>query len=911
MKKEYRNILGTAAFLLAACSWTSCTHSRGDLLPKNLVCEYLTNPQAVDSPSPRLEWVDCLTDSKARGVQRTAYQIEAASSQKTLLNGEADLWDSGKVTDNKSLRIAYGGKKLSAGEECWWRVRVWDQNNNVSEWSEPAVWVAGLPESEWRAQWIGVPWQDDTALDELEDKTPPPAPLLRKDFQVKEGLKSARVWISGLGYYELSLNGQKVGDEFFVPNQTNYDHRNGLMDRHIAVPDHFTAYKVMYLSYDLTDRLNKGENALGVILGNGFYNAEQGWVKGYGSPRLLLQMHLEYEDGSQETLVSDPTWKVAKSAIVSDMIYQGEHYDARLEQAGWNTAGFDDSAWENAVLRNKPYGRLVAQNGPSDRVMERLQPQKIEKLGEGHYRIDFGEEISGWLRLKDVEGTAGQRIDIRYICESTMGSNSYTLSGKGKENYATRFTWYVFREVEITGWPGELKPKQVVAEAVYSDVKRTGFFESDNELINTIHKIWNRSMTDNMHGSVASDCPHRERSAYTGDGQVVCDMVMETYDARAFYNKWLADIREAQLPETGYVPNGAPWQPGCGGGPAWGAAINIMPWSYYWHYGDRELLEQSYPHMKAQLKFMSQYVDAEGIMEMKDPCYWKTLGDWCTPGKVPPGAMVHSYFYWLCHTLTARAARVLGYTDDALQLEAEADRTRRGFMERFWDEEAGSYGLYGGNVFALNMGVDESRLERVRQALRKGIEDADGHLDTGIFGTRLLFETLADHGMIDLAYRIINKRTQPSFGWWIEQGATTTWEAWNGAQSHNHPMFGGSLVWLQRILAGVRMDESSAAYASLIVKPIIPDGLNHASYRIESVRGLVANSWKRDKDGFEMTTTIPVGSRAKVYLPLQDGTEWKESGVPMQDSEFLKVSGEEDGYLCVEVSSGTYKFTRK
>ena len=874
----------------------SCQNNKGDILPQNLACEYLNNPQAIDSSSPRLEWVDALANIHERGVSRTAYQIEAASSQEALLQGKADLWNTGKVMDSASLRIPYEGRTLSAGESCWWRVKVWDQDGNESPWSEPAVWVADLPEKEWKAQWIGVPWQDDTPLDELGDMTPPPAPLLRKTFQVEKGLESARIWISGLGYYELHLNGQKVGDEVLVPNQTNYDKRKGLADFYISVEDNFTGYKVMYLSYDVTQSLSQGENALGVILGNGFYNAGPEWVKGYGSPRLLLQMHLEYEDGRKECIVSDPTWKVSRSAIVSDMIYQGEHYDARLEQPGWDTAPFDDSGWEQAVPRKAPHGRLVAQNGPSDRVMERLQPQKIEKLGEGHYQIDFGEEISGWLRLNNMEGPEGQRIDIRYICESKVGTNSYTLKGEGKENYATRFSWYVFRKAEIKGWPGELKPEHVTAEAVYSDVKRVGFFDSSNELINTIDRIWRRSMTDNMHGSIASDCPHRERSAYTGDGQVVCDMVMETYDVRAFYNKWLADIREAQNPETGYVPNGAPWQPGCGGGPAWGAAINIMPWSFYQHYGDKELLAECYPHMLAQLKFMSQHVDADGIMEMKDPCEWKNLGDWCAPIQLPPAAMVHSYFYWLCHTLTAKAAHALGHTDDARKLEAEAERTHQAFMKRFWNEKTQSYGPYGGNVFALSMGVDKNRLEQVRKALRQVIEDADGHLDTGIFGTRLLFEILADHGMIDLAYQIINKRTQPSFGWWIEQGATTTWEAWSGVNSRNHPMFGGSLVWLQRILAGIRTNESSPAYAHIVVKPIIPEGLEQASYSIETVKGLVSNSWKRNKDGrFEMTTVIPVGCTAKVHLPTSEGSQWTESGNKLADN-------------VLDLTSGTYHF---
>ncbi len=899
------------AFIAFLCAFTSCKHNQSTIQPKNLLCEYLHNPQAVDSPTPRLEWVDVPTDKNERGLARTAYQIEAASSRKALLSGKADLWDSGKVTDSGSLRISYGGKTLQAGQECWWRVRVWNQTDEVSDWSEPALWVAGLPEKEWTAQWIGVPWQTDTALDELEDQTPPPAPLLRKTFQVEKGLQSARIWISGLGYYELSINGKKIGDDVLVPNQTNYDHRSGLLNRTVPVPDEFTAYKVMYLSYDVTDALSTGENALGVILGNGFYNAVQHWVKGYGSPRLLLQMQLTYRDGHTETIVSDPTWKVSRSAIVSDMIYQGEHYDARLEQPGWNTVDFDDSQWENAVKRVAPCGQLVAQNGPSDKVMEILEPKKIEKLEDGKYRIDFGEEISGWLRIKDVEGPAGQRIDIKYICESPVGSNSYTLSGKGKESYATRFTWYVFREVEISGWPGELKPEQLQAEAVYSDVKRIGFFDSDNALINTIDQIWRRSQTDNMHGSVASDCPHRERSAYTGDGQVACDMVMETFDTRAFYNKWLTDMKDAQIPSTGYVPNGAPWQPGCGGGPAWGAAINIIPWSFYQHYGDQELLAQFYPHMKAQLGFMKTQVDASGIMEMKDECYWKTLGDWCAPGELPPGAMVHSYFYWLCTTFTAQAAQVLGHTDDAKALEAEAERTRTAFMEKFWNEEEQSYGLYGGNVFALSMGVPQERLEAVRAALRKGIEDADGHLDTGIFGTRLLFETLADHGMIDLAYRIINQRTEPSFGAWIEQGATTTWEQWNGQNSRNHPMFGGSLVWLQRKLAGVRIDPSQPAYQHMIVKPVIPDGLNRASYQIETVRGMVANQWEKKADGFEMTTTVPVGCTASVYLPSNQQAQVLESGKPMDVSVCETYEGPEGTYLRMEVSSGTYHFSVK
>lgn len=414
--------------------------------------------------------------------------MQVASSEELLRRGRADRWDSGRVGDD-SMRVRYGGKPLRSRDACWWRVRVWDAGGRPSAWSAPAHWHMGLlGEADWQAQWIGAPGQDDGPLSPDGTEPPLPAPLLRKSFGVAPGRKvvSARVYVTGLGYFELYLNGEKVGRDVLAPNQTNYDKRPGLADCGIPVEDNFREYTVPYLAYDVTERLRSGENVIGAMLGNGFYNVRGRWTMAYGSPRLIAQLEIVYDDGSQERVVSDPTWKVAEGPVRMDQIYAGEEYDARCEQPGWCAPGFDDSAWQNAVPRRAPYGRLRAQNGPADRVMEVLKPVKVEKLGGGRYRVDFGETVSGWVRLHGVRGEAGRRIEIKYLSESPNGSNAYTMKGEGPEDYATRFTWYVFREVELSGWPGELHPGQLTAEAVYSDVETTGGFACSNPLLNRI-----------------------------------------------------------------------------------------------------------------------------------------------------------------------------------------------------------------------------------------------------------------------------------------------------------------------------------------------------------------------------------------------------------------------------------------
>jgi len=916
--KKFILSLATILFLFPS-------RSEAGIFPSALKCENLDNPQVVDVVKPRLSWVNIAGEGE-RGQVQTAWEIRVAGTKEKLVSGQADLWNSGKVSTNQSVNVIYNGRVLISRQDCWWQVRTWDKSGNVSEWSEPAFWSMGLLNpGEWKAQWIGAPWQGEEPIPDpvrgenrqtILKEMPPPAPLLRKAIIINKEIKAARAYITGLGYFEFYVNGAKVSDDVLVPNQTNYGKRPGLEKAGIPLPDDFREYRVMYLSYDISGLLKKGENVLGAIVGNGFYNAPMNWTQSYGTPRFISQIYVTYTDGTEDIIVSDGSWKTSKSPIVMDLIYQGEHYDARLEQSGWSAPGFDDSTWENAVLRRKPEGIMKAHMSPADKVMEHLKPVAIIKNSDGKYYVDFGQEISGWVRISGLQGDAGRVIDFDYMCESTMGDNTYTLKGGENESYAARFTWFVFRQVVVTNWPGNLSADQITAEAVYTDVETTGKFETSNPLFNNINRIWWRSQTDNMHGAIASDCPHRERSPYTGDGQVACVTVMHNFDSRAFYTKWIQDIVGAQIEETGYVPNGAPWQPGCGGGVAWGAAVNIMPWEYFVHYGDTSLLAYTYDAMKGYVRYMLTWTDKDGIMNSQrtgnngQPLRWFNLGDWCAPAELPPDMMVHTFYLWRCADFTSKAAKVLGFADESKEYSALTERTKQAFQKRFFDQEKGTYGPGGGNIFALVMGVPADQENRVIDALKKDITAGGGHLDTGIFGTQFFFEVLADHGMQELAYQAMNKKTQPSYGWWIEQGASTSWEQWDGSGSRNHPMFGGGLVWFYRKLAGLNTDPENPGYRNIIFRPQPAGDMKYASYSNLTPYGTAGIRWEKNGNDFIMDVKVPVGSTATVYIPAGSAGEVRENGSAIKKkNKDIIYTGIEDNYAVFRINSGSYLFS--
>jgi alpha-L-rhamnosidase len=894
------------------------------IIPSGLTCEYLKNPRVIDILKPRLSWINNDTGNK-RNQAQTAWQIRVSDSGDNLLKDDANLWNSGKVTSDESVNIIYGGKPLTSGQDCWWQVRVWDMDGNVSDWSEPAFWSMGLlNRDDWKAKWIGAPWQGEESLPKpsnpnarMPEQLPPPAPMLRKEFSIGKKVTRAVAYVTGLGYFELYLNGNKVGDDVLVPNQTNYGKRPGLMSENIPVEDNFKEYKVMYLAYDVSSQLRDGANAAGAILGNGFYNPAKYWDAGYGTPRFLLQLHISYDDGSHDIIISDETWKVSRSPVLMDMVFYGEHYDARSEQPGWCSPGFDDGKWEQAILRKAPEGALRAHMAYPDRVMERIPPVKIEKLGDGHYKVDFGQEISGWVHLSDITGEAGRKIDIKYIHKTPTGDNSYTLKGEAPESYSARFTWFVFREIELVNWPGELRSGQLKAEAVYTYVETTGKFDCSNELFNNINKIWWRSQTDNMHGGIASDCPNRERSAYTGDGQVACVTVMHNFDARAFYTKWIQDILGSQNVNTGYVPNGSPWQPGCGGGVAWGAAITIMPWEFYLHYGDTAMLENNYEGMKGYIRYMLTWTDNTGIMFSQatgrdgKPNRWMNLGDWSQPDKLPPDDLVHTFYLWRCADLTAKSAKVLGKVSEYEEYTKLAERIKTAFQTKFYDKEKGSYGAYGGNIFALKMGVPDSQKEKVIAALKADLIADGGHLDTGIFGTQFFFEVLSENGLHEMAYEAMNKKTAPGYGWWLEQGATTSWEGWVNPGSGNHPMFGGGIVWFYRKLAGMNADPENPGYRHIIFSPQPVSEISYASYSNLTPYGNSSINWKKENGMFIMEISIPVGSNGTVYVPADNMKSVSEGGKKTRRAKGVIFNRMENGNAVFTVGSGKYRFESK
>jgi alpha-L-rhamnosidase len=893
---------------------TSC----GKISPTKLTCEYLENPDVVDVRQPRLAWIN-VADEGERGQSQTAYQIKVASSKDKLSN--PDLWDSKRVVSNESTRIEYAGQPLQSRTECWWQVRVWDRDGKTSTWSEPAFWRMGiLNQNEWKAKWIGAPWEGEEHFKRPDypgqkfDDFGPAAPMLRKSFKIEKQVKKAVAFVTGLGYFEFYVNGLKAGNDVMVPNVTNYGKRPLLGEMLINVEDNFKDYKVMYLAYDVTSLLSEGENVVGAILGNGFYNPRMFWCEGYGTTRFMGQLHITFSDGSEEVVMSDENWKAAKSPILKNMVYYGETYDARLKQPDWCKPAFDATAWENVAIRETPAGKLVAHTAPADKVMEQFQPVKIEKLENGNYFVDFGKEISGWVRLKNVSAPVGHQIDISFNSNLYSGDNTYIFSGNGLENYAPRFNWFVFSGVEIKNWYGELKPENIVAEFVYTDVPESAEFETSNPLFNQINDIWKRSQKDNMHGGLASDCPHRERNGYTGDGQVACVTVLHNFDAKAFYQKWITDMREAQNPDTGYVPNGAPWQPGCGGGVAWGAAICIMPWEFYLHTGSKDMLSDNYEGMKEYIRYMQTWVDEEGIMFSERTgndgkiLKWYNLGEWVTPGNLPPDEMVHTFYFWRCADLTAQTAKALGKNEDAEKYLELAEETKKAFHKRFYDAKNGTYGKAGGNIFALKMGVPDSQYEKVVVALKNDIKENNGHLDTGIFGTQFFFEVLAENGMHDLAYDAMNKREEPSYGQWLELGSTTTREQWSESGSHNHPMFGGGLVWYYRQLAGMNADPEVPGYKHIIFKPQPAGDLTFAKYYNQTSCGEAGIFWKKADEKLAVQISVPVGCEATVYIPLMTGKQVTENGKPISDSNEIELLKDENGYRLLKVVSGTYQF---
>lgn len=745
---------------------------------------------------------------------------------------------------------------------------------------------------EWKAAWIGASWMntlwDDEGYKSARDAikegvrdTTLAAPEFRKVFSLDKKVRKATAYVCGLGFGELWLNGVRVGTDQLSPNETEYSAREGL-DK-IFVPTHgerFSGYHVQYMSYDVTSFLHKGENVAGMFLGNGFFHSHsRRWTTSFGAQRIICQIDLEFADGSTGCIATDPSWDVRRSPILLNDMWDGEVYDAT-----WC------GAWEKAELREAPDGEMVPQQSYPDKVMEILAPKSIEKTADGKWRVDFGDYITGWTALRHFDAPAGTTVDIVHEAECDgSGIWRYVSDGKVAE-YAPRFTWYTFRYVTISGWPGELKADDIEARAVYCSMPVNSKFECSNALINRILHIWWRSQTDNMHVGVATDCPHREKGPYTGDGELACPMVVKTFDALPFYRKWLRDMRDCQDRETGYVPNGAPWHPGCGGGVPWGSAICIMPWECYLEYGDPSILEENFKSMCFYTDWLTSWRRPDGTCLQQivdyngDPLYIMNLGEWLSPEEDPKMDLVHTYYLWKCASFTAASARALGKTAEEEKYSALAEDVKKAFHAHFYDAAYGHYGHEGdksvsdpiegtkvvGNssdFFALDMGVPEERFESVMNVVKENFKANGGRLNSGICGTPVMFRVLCELEEWDILWNLFTSTEYPSFGWWVEQGADTTWEQWSGAASRNHPMFGGALTWLYTHVAGLMTDPEEPGYKHMIVRPHPVGDLTFASYSTETSYGTAAVRWDRSGNELSLKVTVPEGCHASVWLP--------------------------------------------
>lgn len=866
-----------------------------------LLCEQVENPLGVDASRPRLSWQ--LT-SNERGQKQTAYQILVAGSEGKLRSGIGDLWDSGKIASDETAEIYYEGKPLASRRQCFWKVRVWDSNGKLFE-SPVARWEMGLLEpADWQSKWIG----------RTTDTNVTTAPMLRLSFKLDGKIKQARAYICGLGYFELYLNGQRVGDHLLDPGYTRYDRR------------------ALYVTHDVTRYLARGENTVGVLLGNGWFNVpnKAAWdfdkAPWRSAPKVLCQIEVEFADGRRTIIGSDGSWKSADSPIIYNTIYSGEIYDARREQSGWNDVRFDDSKWDSALLVEPPKGILVSQIMPPIRATKTLTPVKITEPRPGVFVFDFGQNMAGYAQL-NVRGPAGTKVLMKYgerlatdglvdqyaiarhvhrfDSNQIFQTDSYLLKGEGRESWHSHFSYYGFRYVEVAGFPGRPGNDALAAAFIHSDVPETGHFECSNPLLNRIWSIARWAYLSNLQG-IPTDCPHREKNGWTGDAHLAAEQAMFNYFPAAVYEKWLNDLGDEQQPDgrlPGIVPTSG-WGYTWGNGPAWDSAFLLIPYYQYVYYGDTENFRRHYDGMKRYVDYLTSRATND-IVNIG-------LNDWA-PWKTKTGAAITDTAYYFVDTkIVALAAKLLGKTDDARQYAELAARIQKSFNAKFYQPDTGLYD--NGSQTALSCALYQGLVEpenksRVLTNLVAAVEKENGHIDTGILGAKYLLNALLENGRADVAYRIVTQKDKPGWGWWVEQGATTMWEHWDGSASQNHIMFGDVVAWFYKALAGINPDPAAPGFKHFFITPQVVGDLTSARGEYDSIRGKIVSDWKVAKGEFVLSLTIPANTSATVSLPVSNGDLVEENGKPVARSAGITFLGNQGGRSLFTLESGEYRFS--
>ncbi len=888
-------------FGVTCLAWLVAVTSAAATGVGQLRCEHLANPLGIDVTKPRLSWT---IDSDQRGVKQQAWQVLVASSPEKLAANQADLWDSGKVASDQSVLVEYAGKNLTSRQPCFWKVRVWTTAGNggaVEATSEPAMWTMGLLRADdFKAQWIGAP----------TDAMVEPAPLLRKTFSLDKKIKRATAYVCGLGYHELSLNGKKVGDHELDPKFTRYDRR------------------VLYVTHDVTKHLQAGKNAVGLILGNGWYNyhVKNAWdfdtAPWRAKAKALLQLEIEFADGSTTTVVSDESWKYSTGPIRFDGMLSGEVYDARLEQPGWDTPAFDDLKWVAAKQVAPPQGKLTAQMVPPIRVTETIKPVKITQPKPGIYLADFGQNIAGKARLV-VSGPAGHEVKLQYaellhpdgtlnagninsFCKGAeFQTERYLLKGQGTETWQSRFMYHGFQYVQITGFPGKIEPEDIQALVMHTDLANAGSFECSNPLLNQIQHCTRWSYLNNFHGH-PTDCPNREKNGWTGDAHLAAETGLYNFDAAASYTQWMRDFQDEQRPGgelPGIVPTGG-WGYHWGNGPAWDSAYVLIPWYLYQYRGDLRILAEHHDNLKRYVDYLTTKAK-NGIVAIG-------LGDWCPAKTGTPEKVTSTGYYYRDAVIVSQIAALLGKQEEAATYGKLAESIRTAFNREFLNQQTNQYagGTQTAMACALYQGLaDPANVAAVASNLVANVERRDNHLDCGILGTKYLLHALTDNGRADVAYKVTTQTTAPSWGHWIKQGATTLWENWNGDGTHNHVMFGDVSAWFYQTLAGIRPDSSAPGFKKIIIEPHVVGDLTSAQASHLSGYGRITSAWKLDGNRLTLSVTIPPNTTARILVPSKGLDDVKEGGTPVTKAAGLTSANQQGERTTIETGSGNFVFT--
>ncbi|HTN08028.1 alpha-L-rhamnosidase [Agriterribacter sp.] len=909
--------------LLLLCLLMCAVMAKADFLPDHLSCEQKINPCGVESAKPLLGW---WISSAGRGFAQSAWQVLVATSPGKLNEKSADTWNSGRIASDYNNNNAFAGKTLQSGRKYYWKVRVWNSAGKVSAWSETAIFSTGiLQQQEWdTSNWIAYAILPDSMKvipgvhgngNALGNKAIQRAvvPCFRKEFVLEKPVKEAFVFISGLGQYELHLNGEKVSDDFLLPGWTNYEKR------------------CLYNTYEVTNRLKQGSNAIGAIVGTGFFyiNRERyrKLVRAEGYPMLRAKLIVRFTDGSSKEIITDESWTTAPSPVLFTSIYGGEDYDANKEQAGWDMPGFADAGWKKVLITKGPGGQMRAQNDYPLKVMETFPVRTQTAIAKGKTVYDFGQNASGIVRLK-IKGNKGDTIRItpaELLNDDGLPEQSasgkpyyftYILKGGGIETWEPRFTYYGLRYalVEYISTAPAPQMMEVTMLHTRNSSPSAGSFTCSDSLFNNIYRLIDWAIKSNM-ASVATDCPHREKLGWLEQTHLVGASMRYAYDIRHLYTKIIDDMKEAQLP-NGLVPDIAPeyvpFEGGFRDSPEWGSAAVIIPWYMYLWYGDKKALINAYDMIKRYVSYLNT--------KANDHILSYGLGDWYDLGPKDPGpsqltplALTATAIYYYDAVILGKTAALLGKDAEAKLYTGLSVKIKKAFNDKFFNKETQVYATGSQTAYAMPLFtglVEEQYRERVFNNLVSAIHAGNKALTAGDIGYRYLVRALEDGNASRLLYEMNNRTDVPGYGYQIKHGATALTESWPALRfvSNNHMMLGHLMEWLYSGLGGINQQEDDHGFRKIRIAPQMVDGMDSVSASYSTPNGIIHTAWKKEGNKTVLTVTIPANTTAQVVLPALYTKNITAGNQPLIKNKWITHIQQKAGKVSFTIAAGNYIF---